>query len=177
MEKILNAYRTNELNLKPHRFVDDFVVKNRQVLAARIRSMKNVWGGEGELNCITSVGVIGKCRCLLRREIRNSIDSITREHAILRSTFETASIHMQTYTCQSANPRYSLACEIRCYFTVRHYSSFYGAKFYFDYSLLFYTRIFYSYRFLEDTRKIEEENRIFLFFFLNLNNKEFNFLS
>lgn len=159
------------------RFVDDFVVKNRQVLAARIRSMKNVWGGEGELNCITSVGVIGKCRCLLRREIRNSIDSITREHAILRSTFETVSIHMQTYTCQSANPRYSLACEIRCYFTVRHYSSFYGAKFYFDYSLLFYTRIFYSYRFLEDTRKIEEENRIFLFFFLNLNNKEFNFLS
>lgn len=59
---------TNELNFTPskHRF-DDFVVKNRQVLAGRIRSM-NVWGGEGKLNCITSVGVIGKCRCLLRRE-------------------------------------------------------------------------------------------------------------
>lgn len=105
MEKILNAYRTNELNLKPHRFVDDFVVKNRQVLAARIRSMKNVWGGEGELNCITSVGVIGKCRCLLRREIRNSIDSITREHAILRSTFETVSnTYAKVYVSECKSP-------------------------------------------------------------------------
>lgn len=105
MEKILNAYRTNELNLKPHRFVDDFVVKNRQVLAARIRSMKNVWGGKGELNCITSVGVIGKCRCLLRREIRNSIDSITREHAILRSTFETVSnTYAKVYVSECKSP-------------------------------------------------------------------------
>lgn len=156
------------------RFVDDFVVKNRQVLAARIRSMKNVWGGEGELNCITSVGVIGKCRCLLRREIRNSIDSITREHAILRSTFETVSnTYAKVYVSECKSPLL-LGLWNKMLFHGPSLFIILWCKILFR---LFFTILYANILLVSFLGRSKKRIEYFYFFFLNLNNKEFNFLS